>query len=272
MGKIGLLELLRIRFPAKEERELFAAVLRGDVAVAGVKIVKPGALVSSGAEVSLRESRRFVSRGGGKLDHALALWEYQVAGKVFIDAGCSTGGFTDCLLQRGAARVHCVDVGRSLLDWKIRSDPRVEVHDQMNVMALSPSDLSPRPDIAVVDLSFRSLKRAARHILSLTREGSGVFLVKPQFEWKDPPPEFHGVVKDTDRIRAILDGLIQSLAQEEVIPLKAVQSPVPGKKGNREFLFLFSCSGSGTDSPAEILDGLFLERLTGQGDVDTDAL
>jgi 23S rRNA (cytidine1920-2'-O)/16S rRNA (cytidine1409-2'-O)-methyltransferase len=243
MDKTSLLDLLRRRFPEKDDKALLGAVLRGDVTVNGRTILKPGSPVSSGSEVSVKAGKPFVSRGGEKLAHAIASWGHGAAGKAFLDAGCSTGGFADCLLKRGASMVYCVDVGYNQLDWRIRSDPRVRVMERTNVMALSRQDFSPLPDQAVADLSFRSLRGAAAHILSLTSEGQGIFLVKPQFEWLNPSPEFDGVVRDAHRAYEILDDLLRVLFAEGVFARKAVMSPRPGRKGNVEFLFLLSTSG-----------------------------
>jgi 23S rRNA (cytidine1920-2'-O)/16S rRNA (cytidine1409-2'-O)-methyltransferase len=241
MGKLLLIELLKIRFPHYDEKELFAAVLRGEVEVDGEKMIKPGAGVEPSSSLVLRSvSRRYVSRGGGKLAHALSIWRLSVEGKIFLDAGCSTGGFTDCLLQHGASLVYSVDVGYNQLDWRLRADSRVVARERTNVMDLSPADFDPAPDQAVADLSFRSMRRAAAHILGLTTDGMGIFLVKPQFEWMDPPSAFRGVVEKPGQILEILLPLLAELSREGVSPLKALLSPMLGRKGNREFLFLFS--------------------------------
>jgi 23S rRNA (cytidine1920-2'-O)/16S rRNA (cytidine1409-2'-O)-methyltransferase len=260
MEKVPLLELLKLRFPEKNERELFAAVLRGDVGVNGRRILKPGTRVPREAEIDLRSEPRFVSRGGEKLDHALRAWRHVVAGKILLDAGCSTGGFTDCLLRNGASRVYSIDVGFNTLDWRIRCDPRVVPMERTNVMALSASDFSPRPHQAVADLSFRSLRRAAAHILDLTEERRGIFLVKPQFEWRDPPPSFRGIVEDTDRLREILIALLQEFHEEGVFPSRGIGSPILGRKGNREFLLLLARTGERTEEGIHEL----VERLVGE--------
>jgi 23S rRNA (cytidine1920-2'-O)/16S rRNA (cytidine1409-2'-O)-methyltransferase len=184
------------------------------------------------------EPARWVSRGGEKLAAAFAAWKFDVAGRTILDAGSSTGGFTDCLLQHGAALVHCVDVGRGQLAWKLRTDARVRVHEGVNVMDLGPGDLDPRPDRAVADLSFRSLRGAAPVILRLTREGLGIFLAKPQFEWRDHPEDFRGVVDDLSALAGILRGLVADLWDEGAFTLGMTPSPIEGRKGNREFLLL----------------------------------
>jgi len=236
--KIPLIDLLKALHPQSDERELRAQVLRGHVSVGGEKVVKPGTPVAPDAVVLLRPAPAFVSRGGEKLQAAIEAWSVACGGAAWIDAGCSTGGFTDCLLQHGASLVYAVDVGEGQLDWRLRSDSRVKTLERTNIMSLNRSDLVPPPARAVADLSFRSLQGAARHILGLTTEGWGIFLVKPQFELRRPPAGFRGVVRDPDEVRTIVDDLVQRLAAEGVEVQKRIPSPVPGRKGNREFLFL----------------------------------
>ncbi len=227
-----LLDHLVLLFPETPRERLFSRVLCGEVVVDGSVLKDPKIAVSSEAEVVL-SSRKFVSRGGFKLDPALEAWSLEVAGKVFIDAGCSTGGFTDALLQRGAGLVHAVDVGVGQLDWSLRVNQRVQLHEGTNIMEVE--RLDPVPHAAVADLSFRSLRGAARHILSLTSEGWMVALVKPQFEWLDPPDDFSGVVPD-DRLDSILETLERDLAEQGVLVSSKLPSAVRGRRGNQEFL------------------------------------
>jgi 23S rRNA (cytidine1920-2'-O)/16S rRNA (cytidine1409-2'-O)-methyltransferase len=236
--RVPLIELLKTLHPSVDEKELRARVLLGRVSVGGEKVVKPGTPVSADAVVLLRPAAAFVSRGGEKLDAALKAWDVACEGTAWIDAGCSTGGFTDCLLQRGAARVFAVDVGEGQLDWRLRGDPRVKTMERTNIMTVRRADLDPLPHRAVADLSFRSLQGAARHILALTTEGWGIFLVKPQFELRRPLDGFHGVVHDPGDVKVIVDDLVKRLAAEGVNVEKQMPSPLPGRKGNREMLFL----------------------------------
>ena len=238
--RIRLIDALARRFPDRPARELAALVIRGLVRVDGEPVRRTGAPVAPGAVLELPAAEPWVSRGGAKLSAAVAAWEFDVRGRVFLDAGSSTGGFTDCLLAGGAAVVHCVDVGRGQLAWKLRTDPRVRVHEGLNVMDLAPGDLDPPPDRAVADLSFRSLRGAAPAILALTREGLGIFLCKPQFEWKGHPADFRGVVNDPRDLAAILHGLVDDLWKEGAFTRRIEPSPVRGRKGNREFLLLVS--------------------------------
>jgi 23S rRNA (cytidine1920-2'-O)/16S rRNA (cytidine1409-2'-O)-methyltransferase len=236
--KLPLIEVLTVRFPERDRKALYAEVLRGGVTVGGLTVVKPGIRVDPQAPLSVRDRPRYVSRGGDKLAAALDAWDMRVGDRVWIDAGCSTGGFTDCLLERGAACVYAVDVGVKQLDFRIRGDARVRVMEGTNAMAILPGQLVPQPDLVAADLSFRSLRRAAAHLLSLAKSATGIFLVKPQFEWKDPAPGFHGVVREPRAIEEILHSLVADLAAEGVALDRAIPSPLRGRKGNREFLFL----------------------------------
>ena len=249
-----LIDLLVERWPVRDPKELFSQILRGGVSVNGKTVTKPGALVPRDAEVSVRPAPAFVSRGGGKLAAALERWEIRCGDGPWIDAGCSTGGFTDCLLKRGAPLVYAVDVGEGQLDWRLRGDARVRVMEGTNIMDVAAASLDPAPAFAAADLSFRSLRRAARHILGLTTGGSGIFLVKPQFEYEDAPPDFRGVVHTRDAIREIVTKLWQDLAAEGVSLVRAMPSPIPGRKGNRELLWLLRLGAdAGAEIPAEAL-------------------
>jgi 23S rRNA (cytidine1920-2'-O)/16S rRNA (cytidine1409-2'-O)-methyltransferase len=255
-----LIERLKGLHPEHGEQELRARILRGHVSVDGVEVVKPGTPVAPNARVELRPAPAFVSRGGHKLAAAIDAWQVDCRGAGWIDAGCSTGGFTDCLLQRGADRVYAVDVGEGQLDWRLRGDPRVRLMERTNVMSLKPADLDPPPGRAVADLSFRSLQGAARHILSLTTGGWGIFLVKPQFELRRPDGDFRGVVRDPGTLRAILNDIVRRLAAEGVRLQKCMPSPLSGRKGNREFLFLLRLGGDVSTAEADAaLSGLVLE-------------
>jgi 23S rRNA (cytidine1920-2'-O)/16S rRNA (cytidine1409-2'-O)-methyltransferase len=245
--KVRLIELLKALYPTRDEKELFSEILRGHVLVEGEKSVKPGTHVAEDARISIRNRPLYVSRGGEKLTAALDQWGVACAGKTWIDAGCSTGGFTDCLLRRGALLVYAIDVGENQLDWRLRADPRVRVMEGTNVMAVREGQLDPAPASAVADLSFRSLRLAASRILGLTTEKRGIFLVKPQFEYMNPPQDFKGVVRGNAALRTILADLIARLRNEGVAVEEAVESPIRGRKGNREFLFLLRL-GIGPDA------------------------
>jgi 23S rRNA (cytidine1920-2'-O)/16S rRNA (cytidine1409-2'-O)-methyltransferase len=229
-----LLDILCAHYPEKNREEHLAAVLCGEVYADGERVRDPRRLFAQNAAISFA-AKGFVSRGGGKLEAALAAWGVDAAGKTVLDAGCSTGGFTHCLLERGAARVHAVDVGYGQIHPSLRADPRVLLREKTNIMALD--HLEPQPAFAVCDLSFRSLRGAARHIIGLTAESRLVALVKPQFEWETPPEDFDGVVRAISDLRNILFSLAEALEQEGVFIRDMAESPLRGHAGNREFLF-----------------------------------
>jgi 23S rRNA (cytidine1920-2'-O)/16S rRNA (cytidine1409-2'-O)-methyltransferase len=232
--RVRAIDRLAVERPGADREQLAATIVCGDVTFDGQVVRNPKELVSSTSVIE-RVDSGFVGRGGTKLDHALLTWEVPVAGKIFLDAGASTGGFTDALLRRGAACVHAVDVGYNQLDYRLRTDPRVLIHERTNIMEIT--DLDPEPHAAVVDLSFRSLRGAAAHILGLTRERWAVMLLKPQFEWREPPAEFNGLVPD-DRVAAVVLDAVGALLSESVHVHRCLESPIAGRSGNREFLLL----------------------------------
>jgi 23S rRNA (cytidine1920-2'-O)/16S rRNA (cytidine1409-2'-O)-methyltransferase len=209
----------------------------GEIVVNGETVRLPRQYVAPDSSVEFAR-RRYVSRGGEKLEAALGMWNISVEGKVLLDAGCSTGGFTDCLLSKGASFVHAVDVGYNQVDYKIRTNPSVALYERRNIMDIE--DLDPRPHGAVADLSFRSVSGAGSHILSLTTEGWLISLIKPQFEWRNPSPDFTGVVTGNRNLKQILFPLIDRLWDEGAYVAKVMKSPLRGRKGNTEFFFLLS--------------------------------
>jgi 23S rRNA (cytidine1920-2'-O)/16S rRNA (cytidine1409-2'-O)-methyltransferase len=258
--KILFIEKLRSTFPDKTEDDLYAAVLCGEAKTDGETIRDPRHLILPDASVAL-EQRRFVSRGGDKLDGVLDTLGVDPEDRVCLDAGASTGGFTDCLLSRGATLVHAVDVGYNQLAWKIRNDRRVIVRERTNLMDLTVEDLEPTPTLAVADLSFRSLRGAASQLLRLSGEGTVVVLAKPQFE--GPRGDgFRGVVTDpADRSRTI-EALVRDLKDEGVYVVDAAPSPIRGRKGNFE-LFL-RISGNPPKDPGAG-EGALAKALRGAG-------
>lgn len=238
MKKLPLLQLLHNKFPQQSRKALHARILCGEVAVNGEHHRDPQFKVPIDSDIRF-ERRKYVSRGGLKLEAALATWQLGVEGKVFLDAGASTGGFTDCLLQHGAQKVHAVDVGYNQLDYSLRKDSRVLVLERTNIMHLQ--ELSPPPQAAVADLSFRSLRGAAAHIISLTTEQWMVGLLKPQFEAASEQLDaFNGVVRAENDAYRILQEVTDSLKEEGLQVRAVVPSPVLGRKGNREFLLLLT--------------------------------
>jgi 23S rRNA (cytidine1920-2'-O)/16S rRNA (cytidine1409-2'-O)-methyltransferase len=216
-------------------------VLAGDVLVDDRPVTKPGTVVPADAPIRLRtEETAYASRGGEKLAGALDTFGIDPAGRVALDVGASTGGFTDCLLRRGAARVIAVDVGYGQLAWKLRQDARVMVLDRTNARALTPAQLPETPDLAVVDVSFISLALVLPAVAAcLAPGGEVVALVKPQFEVGRGEVGKGGVVRDP-ALRAASVAKVRDVATALGLTVVGeAESVLPGPKGNREvFLHL----------------------------------
>jgi 23S rRNA (cytidine1920-2'-O)/16S rRNA (cytidine1409-2'-O)-methyltransferase len=233
--KKSLLLLLKERFPEKKEGELYAFVLCGNIYCNGEKIRDTARKVDVKSELEIR-TRKYVSRGGFKLEGALDNWGIDCSKKIFLDAGASTGGFTDCLLQRGASLVYAVDVGYNQLDYSLRNDSRVVSREKCNIMDVG--KLDPAPHMGVADLSFRSIAGAASKIIGLTTSHRLIALIKPQFEIENSE-DFNGVVDDPTVIKSILLDVNRVLDEENLRILKLLPSKIKGKKGgNQEFLAL----------------------------------
>ncbi|HET8525729.1 MAG TPA: TlyA family RNA methyltransferase [Actinomycetota bacterium] len=214
-----------------------AAVRDGLVLVSGRPADKPSKLVDPAEPVELaREDEPFVSRGGDKLEAALERFGVDVAGRRCLDAGASTGGFTDCLLRRGAEHVIAVDVGYGQLAWSLRTDPRVTVLERTNVRDLTPDMLAFAPEIVVADLSFVSLRGIVPTLSGIAATDAGfVLLVKPQFEVARDRVGPNGVVRDPEAWRDAIEGVAEACAREGLAVLGAMASPVLGPAGNVEF-------------------------------------
>jgi 23S rRNA (cytidine1920-2'-O)/16S rRNA (cytidine1409-2'-O)-methyltransferase len=221
-------------------------IMEGRVRVNGTPATKAGANVADDAQVEIERPRRFVSRGGEKLEHALDAFSIGVTGKLALDVGASTGGFTDCLLQRGAAHVTAVDVGYGQLDWRLRNDPRVTVMERINFRHM-PDDAFAQPfDLIVIDASFISLRTIlARAIAYLSAGGEIVALVKPQFEAGRERLGSGGVVRDPAVHRAVLHEVRDAAAGLGLTAAGITASPLLGPAGNREFLMLLRRGGEG---------------------------
>ena len=214
-----------------------ALIMEGRVKVNGVPAQKAGANVRDDAVVEIEQPRRFVSRGGEKLEHALIAFDLDVAEKYALDVGASTGGFTDCLLQRGAAHVVALDVGYGQLDWKLRNDPRVRVIERTNFRTLADDAFEQPFDLIVIDTSFISVKTILeRAVRFLKPAGDIVALVKPQFEAGRERLGSGGVVRDASVHRAILHEVVAALEPLGLRAAGLVASPLLGPAGNREFL------------------------------------
>ena len=231
------LDLLLVERGLVESREKGQAlILAGEVLVNGQKVDKPGHAVPSDSKIELAEQPRYVGRGGLKLEAALDHFRILVAGKVCLDIGSSTGGFTDCLLQRGAARVYAIDVGTGQLDWKLRNDSRVIVREQMNARYLSANEVPEPIDLAVCDVSFISITMILPVLPNLlAKSGEMVILVKPQFELERHHVGKGGIIRDSalhQQACGRVDDAVRLLGFRTAI----IPSPVLGAEGNQEFL------------------------------------
>lgn len=214
------------------------SILAGHVLVEENVIDKPGTLVKSNAAIRVVAEEKYVGRGGYKLEAALVHFGISTADLVCLDVGASTGGFTDCLLQRGAKKVIAVDVGHNQLAWKIRSDVRVEVKEGLNARTLSPELLGTRVQLAVIDVSFISLTLILPPIFACVETGGvAIALIKPQFELQPNQIGKGGIVRDKElHLRSIKKIQLFAVEQLQREWLGVIESPIMGAKGNREFL------------------------------------
>ena len=219
--------------PTREKAQ--ALIMAGAVLVDGRKAAKSGQPVDAESRIEVLAQPPFVSRGGLKLAAAIAHFGIRAADRVCLDIGASTGGFTDCLLQLGAARVHAVDVGAGQLDWKIRVDPRVVVHEKLNARYLQPQDVGESIDLAVCDVSFISATLIVPAVCPLLQPGGMVILVKPQFEVGKGQVGKGGIVREPELHQAAcrrVDDAMRQLGFKTAL----MESPILGAEGNREFL------------------------------------
>lgn len=245
--KRPLLQLLMSRYGKEYTKDqLTAFIACKNVYANGELSTDSRQLFSEECVLSL-SFEQYVSRGGYKLEHALDSFSLSVEGLVMLDAGSSTGGFTDCLLQRGAKLVHSVDVGYNQLDWRLRTDKRVLVHEKQNIMTLE--QLDPPCQAAVCDLSFRTIGDAASHILSLVGNTWLIALIKPQFEVPKDLEDFTGVITDLGLLTEVMHTVYSFLSEEGVGIHALAMSPLTGHKGNKEFLALLKKT-EGLDSDA----------------------
>ena len=220
--------------PSREKAQ--ALILAGQVLINGQKGTKPGHQVAADSHVELLETPRYVSRAGAKLEAALRHFQVTVQDKVCLDIGSSTGGFTDCLLQHGAARVYAIDAGTGQLDWKLRNDPRVIVHEQVNARYLSTEQVPELVDLAVCDVSFISITMILPVLPNLLAPmGEMVVLVKPQFELERHQVGKGGIIREPElhqlACRRVEEAVRRLGFQSAIVP-----SPILGAEGNQEFL------------------------------------
>lgn len=213
-----------------------ALILAGKVTVDGQRADKPGRSVDLGSEIRVDQGMRYVSRGGLKLEAAIAGFGIDVRGKVCLDVGTSTGGFTDCLLQHGAVRVHCVDTGAGQIDWRLRTDARVVLHERTNARYLNLEDIGETVQIAVCDVSFISVVLIIPAVAPiLSPQADWVILIKPQFEAGREWVGTGGIVRDPAAHKLACEKVQHSL-EELGFRTRLMDSPILGSEGNREFL------------------------------------
>ena len=213
------------------------AVMAGKVLRNGQPESKPGTPVRSDDTLALAPTEKYVGRGGFKLEAALDAFGVDPSEKVCLDVGASTGGFTDCLLQRGAAKVYAIDVGKNQLDWRLRNDPRVESREGVNARFLEPADFAPVPALAVGDVSFISLTAILPAVFQVVRPGGDlIFLIKPQFEAPREAVGAGGIVREESVRQACVEKIREFVERAGHRWFGTIPSPITGRDGNVEFL------------------------------------
>ena len=241
-------------------------VMAGKVFANGQKVIKAAQLISPETELEVRGNDcPYVSRGGWKLQAALDSFAISLTGLRCLDLGCSTGGFTDLMLQRGAASVTAVDVGKGQLHWKLRNDPRVEVREKTNARYLKPDDFPAPFDFLTGDLSFIGLNLILPAAFPLASpQGTAVFLIKPQFEAGRAQVGKKGVVRDPEVHRQVLSRILTSDFGAGFVPTGLIPSPLKGPAGNIEYLVRFRRDiGAGEESSKEIREFRLAESVEG---------
>jgi 23S rRNA (cytidine1920-2'-O)/16S rRNA (cytidine1409-2'-O)-methyltransferase len=254
MPKVRLDVLLVERGLAESRAKAQALIMAGQVRVTGQTALKPATAIPADSELTVDSGPRFVSRGGEKLDAALEALAIDVTGLACADVGSSTGGFTDCLLQRGASKVYAIDVGKGILHWKLRNDPRVVVMEATNARFVE--DLPERVGFVTIDASFISLK-ILLPVVKRWNRGEGirekgiVALIKPQFEaGKKDVARGDGVIRDPEIHRQVLNDVLKYALQEGFGIHGLLKSPLLGPKGNAEFLVWLREQDNDLDIPA----------------------
>ncbi len=249
MKKIRLDQLLVDKNYAGDLKESRGIIMSGTVFLDGRRIDKAGHLLDPGSTLELRgSSRKYVSRGGLKLEGALENFGISPNGKICADLGSSTGGFTDCLLKQGAVRVYAFDVGKGLLDWDLQGNSKIILREKFNVRFITEKDLPEKIELVTVDLSFISLGLVIPRLRETCPEADIVLLVKPQFEGKPGEIAKGGIVKSREKRLEILERVKKIAAGNDFDVLGSVPSPITGQKGNQEyFLWIRSSEFTGQD-------------------------
>ncbi|MCH7662957.1 MAG: TlyA family RNA methyltransferase [Chloroflexi bacterium] len=239
-------------------------VMAGQVRVDGHVAVKPSVKIHGGAAIEIDVGPRYVSRGGEKLEAALDKFPIDVEGFTCADVGASTGGFTDCLLQHGAKKVYAIDVGKGILDWKLRKDKRVEVMEETNARYVK--NLPELVDLVTIDTSFISLKVLLPAVKGWLGETGGVViaLIKPQFEaGREAANKGKGVIRDPEIHRQVLEDVLGFANEEGYGARGLVRSPLVGPKGNVEFLAHLTRLGENADETALLISQVFSNEAQG---------
>lgn len=215
-----------------------AIIMEGTVYVKGLPVTKAGAMVPEDASIEIKaDDIPYVSRGGLKLEAAIRGFNIEVSGKIAMDIGASTGGFTDCLLQHGARKVYCIDVGYGQLAWKLRNDKRIILIERTNIRYLERDRIPDKIDIVVIDVSFISLTKVIPKALEfLAEKGEIIALIKPQFEVGKGEVDKGGIVRDEEKRLKALEQVRQNLESLSLTSRGIIQSPILGGKGNVEYL------------------------------------
>jgi 23S rRNA (cytidine1920-2'-O)/16S rRNA (cytidine1409-2'-O)-methyltransferase len=235
--------LLQSRGLAESRTKAQAMIMAGVVLANEKRVDKPSESYANDVSIRIKgdsPENRFVSRGGLKLERALEHFSIAVSGRICLDVGSSTGGFTDCLLQHGAARVVCVDSGTNQLDWRIRNDERVEVHENTNARSLTPDDFDTLFDIIVIDVSFISVIKILPALVDLLKpDGKIVTLIKPQFEVGRGEVGKGGIVREPEKHERVVKEVNDFAESLNLIVAGLIESPILGAEGNKEFLALY---------------------------------
>lgn len=237
--KLRLDHLLVARglFPSREQAR--RAILAGEVSVATRVVDKPSELLDEQTAIDVKPTRKYVGRGGLKLESALDYFKIELQGKIALDIGASTGGFTDCILQRGAESVYAVDVGYGQLDWKLRNDPRVVVLEKINARFLTGEHVSELVDVCVIDVSFISLTLILPNAFALLKtDGIILALIKPQFELQRSDVGKGGIVRDPSLHQKAQDKIVAFVEDLDHVVAGISPAAIKGADGNQEF---FAC-------------------------------
>ena len=227
-------------YPQYSRSQIQSWIMQGKAAVNGTIVTKPGSIVAEDAEITfIIEEPKYVCRAGWKLEKALEYFAIDVTGLTILDAGLSTGGFTDCLLQRGAAKVFGIDVGYGQVHEKIRQDPRVIVQERTNLRHLT--DVGEKVDLITLDLSFISVLKIMDAVCALLKpDGKLVVLIKPQFEAERRDVGRGGIIKDPEVHKRVIDHVVAGIQTYGFKSHGVTESPIEGSSGNKEFLAYFT--------------------------------